>query len=224
MIKTNIGLGLLCLSSAIPVMAGSIADAAPARSPSFYVGAFGGYGIIDGAITQDGQMAQERLSLGVRTPAYHHVLFGLELGVQSGNTMRLSTSKKTLELTGGLPIQSTLNPPLDALITLNYQIRPDSPLALIAKGGIAYRQLHLNDRTSVQDTLSKVNGEFQAGLGYKLTEHIQLTAMYQGIYSTKSTNVQYVHVASDELLNIGYTTISSIPTQQAGFLGVEYTF
>lgn len=224
MIKTSVGLGLLCLSCAFPVAAGSMGDATSATFPSLYVGALGGYGVIDGAIKQDGQMAQARLSLGVRAPhAYQNTLVGLELGIQSGNTMRLSASNELILLTGDLPIQATLNPVLDALLTLKYQVHPDHPLALIVKGGIAYRQLHLNDRTSTQDTLSKVNGEFQAGLGYQLTKHVQFTLMYQGIYSTNDTNAQYVSLEENDLLNIGYTAIANIPTQQAGFLGIEYT-
>lgn len=87
----------------------------------------------------------------------------------------------------------------------------------ILKGGIAYRQLQLNDRTSTyNDYLNKINGEFQAGLGVNITKHVMLNAFYQGIYSNNNANVY--------LDSAGNTPISHIPTQQAGFLGVEYSF
>ena len=143
-------------------------------------------------------------------------MLGAELGVQSGNTMRLNASQDIIDAAGELPIQSTLKPFVDALITVQYQFHPSRPLFAILKGGIAYRQLQLNDRSSSQDSLSKVNGEFQAGLGFGVTENIRITALYQGIYSTSNPGIA--------LNSVSDVTISHIPTQQAGLLGVEYCF
>ncbi|PJD92543.1 MAG: hypothetical protein CK424_05425 [Legionella sp.] len=221
--KITLGLGLCLLHCAASAVAGTMGEAST-LSP-FYVGAFGGYGKINGAIKDDGNFAQGRLAIGARArEPFQHMLLGGELGIQTGNTMRLSSSDTVLDLSGNLPFQSTLKPVLDALVTLKFQVQPESPFAVILKGGIAFRQLQLNDRTSISDSVSTVNGEFQAGLGYRITERMQLTAMYQGIYSNNNANVQFTSVAADDFFDIGYTTISRIPTQQAGFLGIEYTF
>jgi len=117
-----------------------------------------------------------------------------------------------------------LKPLVDLLATVRYQAGPDSPYAVILKGGIAYRQLQLNGISSTKDSLSKVNGEFQAGLGYQLTEHAQLTAMYQGIYSSSNAGVQFNSTDNLGLMNVGYISVAQIPTQNSGFLGIDYTF
>jgi opacity protein-like surface antigen len=219
MIKKNLALSLLSLSCSLPITAGTMGSIHPTSapySPLFYVGAFGGYGAIDGAEGQYGRFTQGRLTLGFHGIDFKNILLGAELGVQSGNSMRLSANADLIELTGGLPIQATLKPFFDALVTAKYRFQTRHPLSAIIKGGIAYRQLQLDNRSSSRDSLSKVNGEFQAGLGYNITEHVMLTAMYQGIYSGSKAHVR--------LNSLGDVTISRIPTQQAGFLGVEYSF
>jgi len=217
MIKKTLILSLLGLSCSLPAISGTMGNvnSTPASS-MFYVGGFGGYGVTDGAYGQDGNFTQGRLTLGVHGMNYKKLLLGAELGVQSGNTMRLSASPDVINAAGALPIQSTLKPLLDALVTVKYQLPTANPISAILKGGIAYRQLQLNDRTSSEDNLNKVNGEFQGGLGYNITEHVMLTAMYQGIYSASNAGLS--------LNSLGDVTLSHIPTQQAGFLGVEYSF
>lgn len=215
MIKKLFTTSLLGLSFSLPVSAGTMGNVTPMPTSSFYLGAYGGYGTIDGGYKQDGNVTQGRLSLGWHTPLYNSLLFGAEVGVQSGNTWRLDASPELIEVAGGLPIQATLKPFVDVLLTAKYQL-PSNPLSIIAKGGIAYRQLQFLDRSSDQDTLNQVNGEFQGGLGYNLTQHVMLTAFYQGIY--RSNN------AGAYLNSVGDVTIANIPTQQAGFLGVEYSF
>ena len=130
--------------------------------------------------------------------------------------MRLNASQDIIEATGGLPIQTTLKPFVDALITLQYQFYASRPTFAILKGGIAYRQLQLDDRSSAQDNLNKVNGEFQAGLGFGVTQNVSITALYQGIYSASNPGVG--------INSTGDITVSQIPAQQAGLLGVEYCF
>jgi hypothetical protein len=147
------------------------------------VGAYGGYGAVNGAYKQDGQFAQTRLALGLRAAEYHVLTLGVEAGVQSGNSMRLTASDAFITATGGLPIQSTLKPLIDLLVTVKGQLLPNNPLFGILKGGVAYRQLTLENRTSARDGLRQVNGELQAGLAYNITSHATITAFYQGIYS-----------------------------------------
>lgn len=211
MLKTLFGT-LIGLTCSLPTLAGPMGAAHVL--PAFYVGAFGGYGVIEG--TYHGTMAQGRLTLGLHGWNYKNVTLGTELGVQSGNTMRLQTSEDLLVLAGGLPIEATLKPWLDALITIDYQIVPKRPFFAILKGGIAYRQLQLQGRSSSKDALDKVDGEFLTGLGYDLSHNVRLTALYQGIYSTSNAKIT--------LSSTYDVLIARIPSQHTGLLGVEYSF
>lgn len=222
-LKTYLTTGLITLAFALPASAspkhtdykGEMAPVAAAPASWLYMGAYGGYGDINGAYHQDGQFTQGRLAIGVHTPNYYRVLsVGAETGVQWGNDMRLEADETLVDQAGGLPIQTTLKPLVDLLLTMRIQFGADSAWFAVFKGGVAYRQLQFIDRSSSDDHLRKVNGEFQAGLGYNLTDHATITAFYQGIYSGNNAGVtldadQFVH-------------LNRIPTQQAGFLGLEY--
>ena len=187
-------------------------------NPSFfYIGAYGGYGAVSGGYKHDGKVAQGRLSLGHHVKQYKNVFFGGEIGIQSGNTMRLEASPSVINPATDLPPQATLKPLIDLLFTAKGQILPEKNLYYLLKGGVAYRQLQLDDRTATYgDGLSNVTGELQAGLGMNITEHVFLNVFYQGIYSNSTAGVT--------LDSAGNTPISHIPTQQAGFLGIEYSF
>lgn len=185
------------------------------RPSIFSVGAYGGYGFVNGAYKQDGQVALARLNLGIKAVEEQNIIFGLEAGVQSGNNMRLNASDDFIAATGGLPIQSTLKPLVDFLITAKMQILNEIPLFVTLKGGVAFRQLVLNDRSSSQDAIKKFNGEVQAGLAYNFTNHLAIASFYQGIYSGNNAGLA--------INSVGDVTISRIPTQQAGFLGLEYS-
>ncbi len=199
----------------MPVFAmSSFSSSVTLPSSLISVGAYGGYGNISGAYKQDGQVTQGRMSLGLHAAVYKSMSFGAEMGVQSGNTMRLYPSDAFIAATGGLPIQTTLKPLLDLLLTTKCQLVPEHPIFAILKAGIAYRQLIFDDRSSSRDGLSKVNGEFQAGLAFDITAHAMLTAFYQGIYAGSNAGLV--------INNLGDVTISRIPTQQAGFIGLEY--
>jgi hypothetical protein len=214
----KIALHLLGLSVSFSAAAGTMGDMQQASSPALplSVGAYGGYGHVAGAYKRDGNVAYGRLALGLHVRDYKLLSLGIEAGVQSGNTMRLSANQAVVNAAGGLPAQSVLKPMVDALVTVKGQFSPLSPLVYILKGGIAFRQLQFQSRSSSDDTLSKVNGEFQAGLGYNVTDHLILAALYQAVYSTSQSGVR--------LNRVGDLTISNIPTQQAGLLGIEYTF
>jgi hypothetical protein len=211
----------------LPLLLASPSLLADSLSP-FYVGAYGGYGKVDGAYESDGDFAQGRFALGAYAAVVNRFSLGLETGVQTGNTQRLQTSPANVDMAGGLPVQSTLKSPVDLLITARTQLLPCHPLFAILKGGIAYRQLQFDDRTSPQDTLKKINPEFQAGLGYNITEHAMVTAYYQGIYSSGSSNLKLSpYTTTDEFGDVDTfynVTINRIPTQNAGFLGLEYSF
>lgn len=217
MTKKIFFIGLTCMLSSLAANASTMGNAlTPSFLSSLYIGAFGGYGVINGAYKQDGNFAQGMLTLGFRAVEFRHFIFGIEGALQSGNTLRLYASPALIEAGGGLPIQANLKPILDFLITVKRPLPTYQPVSLILKGGIAYRQLQFADRTSTQDTLNRVNGEFQGGLSYQITDHAMLTAFYQGIYSTGNAEIN-INNARDTLM-------SSIPTQQAGLLGMEYSF
>lgn len=182
----------------------------------FYMGAHGGYGAMDGGYERDGYSALGRLSFGVHAKEYKQWLLGAELGVQSGNDLRLKVNSSVIDASGGLPVQATSKPFVDLLATIKMQIEQNKPLFLLVKGGVAFRQFQLEDRTSSSDSLTKANGEFQGGLGLQMTEHVSLLVMYQGIYENNTAGVK--------LNSVNDTTISHIPTQQAGLFGVEYSF
>jgi hypothetical protein len=213
---------LVCLTLALPAFATNYAnykDYKPTTTstwtPKIYIAADGGYGVVDGAYGKDGDVAFGRLAFGIHALEYSHFSFGLEAGVQSGNDMRLATSSTILVATTGLPVQSTLKPLLDLLVTVNVPLLSNYPIIGIIKGGIAYRQLQLVGATSSKDTLQKVNAELQAGLGYNLTSNAMISAFYQGIYAGSNANLG--------IDSTGSITIGRIPTQQAGFLGIEYS-
>jgi hypothetical protein len=206
-----------CLSLSLPAFADTFSETklADGSSSRFSVGAYGGYGVVNGGYHQDGQVAQFRLAFGMRAAQYKKLIFGTEVGMQSGNAMRLDASSAFMAAAGCLPIDSTLKPFLDLLVTAKTRIDPNYPIFAVLKGGIAYRQLVLSGRSSSSDDLRQVNGELQAGLVFNLTDHAALAAFYQGIYS--GTN------AGLNLDSAGDVTIRRIPTQQAGFLGFEYS-
>ena len=180
----------------------------------FYFGIFGGYGAIDGALNNEGQYTQYRLSLGVDAYKMEKlpICFGLEAAVQSGNFMALDAN--WVSGTSALSPESILKPFMDFLVAVNYNFY--EKWDLIAKGGFAYRQLQLTDRHSSADYLAKVNGEFQAGIGYQITKQTRIVALYQGIYSTSD--------AGTYLTSNDCTGIVHIPTQQAGLIGFDYNF
>lgn len=207
----------LLFSCACPVFSGTMGDVMIQPHPIFYVGGYGGYGTVSGGYKNDGNVAQGRFTLGVHTMQCKKWILGGEMGIQSGNTMRLAARSSVIDPTMDLPPQATLKPLLDLLFTVKGQIQVDKPFYYLLKGGIAYRQLQLEDRTSPYgDGLSKVAGEFQAGVGMNINDHVQLNVFYQGIYSNKNAGV-YLDTA-------GNTPIAHIPTQQGGFLGIEYSF
>lgn len=178
-----------------------------------YVGAYGGYGVISGMIDSDGEVAQARFAIGAESPQWACMIFGGEAGIQSGNTMRLKASQAIIDDAGGLPIQTTLKPFVDALATFKWRFI--DPFSLIIKGGIAYRQLQFEDRTSDRDSLKRINAEVQGGFSYQLNPRARLIAYYQRIFSRANAKV--------ELESNSDVTIGEIPTQQGGFIGIEYS-
>jgi hypothetical protein len=177
-----------------------------------YIGAYGGYGVTEGMRGVDGQTAQGRFALGVDAYRTDYVQLGIEAAVQSGNTLRLHVNGSTLAAIGGLYPLATVKGFPDFLVTAKGYYKD---FFVVLKGGVAYRQFTLLDRFSSKDSIRRGNGEVQVGVGYQMTSHVRLTAFYQGIYSGNSADIRLSPV-NDVLLG-------QIPTQQGGWIGIEYS-
>lgn len=154
-----------------------------------------------------GQTALGRLAFGYALTRH----FGLEMGIQNGNQMRLDLPKKTVDVLGGVPLVGTAKPLIDALITVKTpSLSSTTPLFALAKGGVAYRQLQM-DRESINDR-AQCAPELQAGLGYKVSERLDVHLMIQYVLGSNPD------VQVDAMTERGW--IANIPSQRAIFLGL----
>lgn len=137
---------------------------------------------------QNNQSPVGRFAVDYRWHTTNLAEFGLELGVQNGQNLKLTDPRITCG--GALPVQSTLSPALDLLITLTVLKIPETiPVHFIAKVGIAYQRMSFNDRTDVFD-YTRVSPELQIGLSHPITERASVELLYQGIYGSKP-NLRY---------------------------------
>lgn len=131
-------------------------------------------------MNHDGQIAVGRFSLGHALLTKPYWQAGIEVGIQTGNTMRLNVPKESIDALGGVPIEAKMKPMLDVMI--GFKTEPLIPFPIIAwlKGGVAYRQLQL-DHESVNE-LQGYSPEIQAGMGYRINEHATFNIGYQIIW------------------------------------------
>ena len=129
----------------------------------------------------DGQTPFGRFGIARELATYRNINFGIELAVQSGNTQRLGIPQVTLDELGGLPIQATIKPMLDLLVSAKTSPWSNIPAFGLAKVGVAYRRMTINERVTVND-LSEAAFEVQAGLGFNISERANLALVYQGIF------------------------------------------
>ncbi len=145
--------------------------------------------------------------------AYKTIRFGVEVGVQNGNTARLAIPQVTLDAIGGLPPQVTIKPMLDLLATASWQPVESIPVFGLIKPGIAYRRMQVNDRVTFND-LSELAFELQAGLGMHISDKASLSLNYQGVFNGNTT------------YTINTTTftghISNVPVQNGILLSFSY--
>jgi opacity protein-like surface antigen len=162
----------------------------------------------------DGQTALGRFAIARGLGGLKNVRFGAELGVQSGNIMRLDIPQVTLDELGGLYPQLNIKPMLDLLFTGSWQPKEATPVFTLVKVGVAYRRLQVNDRVTFND-LSEAAFEVQAGLGYQINEKAALSLLYQGVFDG---NTNYT-INSTE-----YTGhINNIPSQNGLMLSLSYS-
>jgi hypothetical protein len=162
----------------------------------------------------DGQSAIGRLSIEKLLLTSETLNFGIELGIQNGNTMRLDIPQETLDVLGGEPVSIIVKPTIDLLLTARSQLTPDCPVFVFAKGGMAYRVAQL-DRREVND-LTKYSPEVQAGMGYQMNDYLSLNLSYQSIFGG---NPRFALNETNELANI-----SNIPNQQSVMIGLSLYF
>lgn len=203
-------LSLTCM--ALPALAGGVGEV-PASHPWSVTGSLG-YTVYEDMFRDDGQTALGRFGIGRDVYVGNSLSWGVEVGVQSGNTMRYYPSREAIEALGGLPIQTMVKPMLDALVTLKTTSFGATPIFGQLKGGIAYRRWQFNDRDSINDK-SQIAGEVQAGLGYAISEQFNLSLSYQGVFGSNP----------DFRLNADKDTgqVSHIPAQHGMLLGLTVT-
>lgn len=194
----------------LPAFAGSMGTI-PGASPIWSVTGSIGYTVFDGVYSGDANTAVGRLAIGRSIFASNSLTWGLELGVQSGNNMRYIPSEAAIEALGGLPIQSTIKPILDVLVTLTTSSFETIPVFAQLKGGVAYRHWQFNDRTSINDE-TQIAGEVQIGFGHAITQSANLSLSYQGIFGAHP-NFTYNKAAE-------FGHVSYIPIQQGLLLGL----
>lgn len=171
-----------------------------------------GQAYYSGAANRDGTTALGRLSFGRDLFFTPIGTLGLEIGVQSGNTMRLKTSKEAINALGGVPIEVQMKPMLDVLIDFQSKQFNQLPLNLWLKGGIAHRSLRV-DRESINDILG-YSPEFQVGVGYRINQRVQLNIGYQMILG----KAPHLNVNFESEMG----TLAHLPLKQAVLIGISY--
>ena len=169
-----------------------------------------GVGNYQHVFNADGRTLLGRVGFGYDIAQSDAFIVGLELGTQNGNTMRLLIPQETLDTLGGEPIEGTIKPIPDALLTL--KIAPlMTPAYLFLKGGVSYRHWQMQ-RDSVND-LSEYTPEAQGGIGFKVQEYLDVVLTYQYMFGkTPRINADF---ETEQLF------ISHIPSQQAIFIGLS---
>jgi len=162
----------------------------------------------------DGQTPLGRFAISRDLGSFKTARFGVEIGVQNGNTARLAISQATLDDIGGIAPHVTVKPMLDLLAIASWQPVARIPLLGIIKPGIAYRHMQVNDRFTFND-LSEVAFELQAGLGVRISDRASLSLNYQGVFDRNTT------YTINTTTFTGHT--SNIPAQNGLLLSLSYT-
>ncbi|MBA2651647.1 MAG: hypothetical protein H0U73_05200 [Tatlockia sp.] len=176
-------------------------------------GAFG-MASFPGVPNQEGQTAVGRLSLGHALLTNALGQAGFEAGIQSGNTLHLLLPEESIEVLGGVPLKAEIKPLLDGLIGLKTRPFPGLPLITWLKGGVAYRQLQV-DQLEVNH-LKGFSPEIQIGLGYQINENASINLGYQKIWGKNPELIVDPETRTGILRNL--------PEQQALMLGVSFNF
>ncbi len=170
----------------------------------------GGFGSYQNVYKTDGSTAILRLAVGDDYPVTRRLFAGVELGVQTGNRMRLSSATVQPLQYVTLPFFITIHPQIDFLLTAKFNIFDTG--YLLGKLGAAYVNM-LSDNQTIT-TYSFIKPELQLGAGYHFT-------------STSAIELFYQHIHGNELLlhNVdvatGTASLDASPTLDAVFLAVR---
>jgi hypothetical protein len=167
-----------------------------------------GYGHFQDMFYQDGYYPSLKIALGKGLISTNHINLGLELGMETGNTMRLDVPKPLLNQVGGMPMQSTVKPIFDILETLQAEI--NRRFFGVLKAGGALRSWQF-ERCSSVDKM-QVNPEFQVGMGYHINQKSYVELVYRSIVGRPLTYV--VNTGNEQLY------VSGSPTQQGILLNI----
>ncbi len=152
----------------------------------------------------------------------HNVIFGLELGVQTGLDSRLLTAQENIDALGGTTIQAVISTFFDVLGTIRTPV-PALPALkkndfdfmkhadVFTKVGMAYRQMHFG--SSAINPKVNINPEVQVGVTMFLTSHASISLAYQGIYA-KGVGLRVN--GTDPRSATAH--VQSIPTQNGGLV------
>lgn len=173
----------------------------------------GGYGNFNHVLSNDGITPSLRAVLGAAFHVTAPFSLGTELGIQTGNRMRIDTSN-AIAAFGAAPVFLTIKPIGDFLGTLTYDLDICS-LFFQAKGGGAY-EMGMFDSLTVPNK-SAIRPELQAGFGYYLSYNVSIIAYYQRIFGGMPT-------LTDIDFDAGTGRLNQLPIWQGGFLGVQMTF
>ncbi len=166
-----------------------------------------GKGAYQNIHSNDAKTAVGRVALGNEMILTGDYAWGLELGLQNGNHMRVTIPKETLAVLEWLPVRSSLGPMLDLLITAKSDPLGHSAFFAQLKGGVAYR--HWQIKQDPLYDLTQLAGEVQAGFGYPITALANLSLLYQGVFGS-DPNFK---------MNTTYAQASNIPVLHAVLLG-----
>lgn len=155
-----------------------------------------------------------RLNLGSVFFTSQTMQAGLEAGIESGATLHLPFTKEEVAPLGGVEIEATLKPMLDAAFSLRTEPCAEIPMFLSFKAGAVWRRLE-SDRPSVSGS-REVSPLLAAGLGFRLYEQSALYLSYEWIGGQRPQLL--VNETSET------ATIRHVPTRQALLLGFSYFF
>ncbi len=170
-----------------------------------------GYTYYQDMFQNDGQSPVGRFAIGRDLFASSPMAIGLEFGIQNGNTMRLSATEEQMDALGGLPVDSTVKPMIDLLVTLTVVSPEMMPFFGQLKGGVAYRRLQFGGRDCINDK-SDLAAEIQVGGGVMLNQRISLNLFYQGVFGDDPN----YHVNTVTRFGI----VDNIPAQHSVLLGL----
>lgn len=170
-----------------------------------------GYSSYSHMSANEGNTVLARIGIAKELLHLQQLHAGMEMGVQSGNTGGLNVPQHTLDVLGGLAIESIMKPTMDILVTSKfYPSRYNSSFTQI-KAGLMLRQWQFN-RGSINN-MTKINPEIQIGIGRDINRIVSLALSYQRIVG----NAPNFQITSENC----YARVAGIPGESGIILGLS---